>query len=161
MYELINENDPLLREIMPLVTSFDDELADVAKRMIVTMIERRGFGLAAPQVGLALRMFVMNSKGKIISCVNPEIIETDDEVVCEEEGCLSFPDLTLKVTRAEKITGYYVTAEGELITETLEGIDARCFQHELDHLNGITFDKRVSKLVLSMARKKRLKQRGK
>ncbi len=159
MYELVYEKDSLLREEIPLTTSFDDALSGISQRMIATMIEHGGIGLAGPQVHLGLRMFVMRYKSEIIACVNPEIIQSDDSIVAEE-GCLSFPNLTLKVRRANKITGTYLTVEGESVTETFRGIEARCFQHELDHLNGVTFDKRVTKLVLNMAKRKRQKQRG-
>ena len=159
MYNLVDENDPLLRKTLPSITLFDETLVGVAEKMKETRLSHEGLGLAAPQVGLALCMFIMRIQGDIIACVNPDIISSENEIVCEE-SCLSFPNLTLKVKRADRITGSFLTIKGEPVTTIFEGVNARCFQHELDHLNGITFDKKVSKLVLTMAKKKRQKQRS-
>ena len=158
-YGLAIEGESLLHEIMPATTMFDDLLISISQRMIDTMILHEGLGLSASQCHLAIRMFVMQFQEDIISCVNPEIIETEEEIVCFE-GCLSFPGLTLKVKRYNKIIGRYFTVNGEIVTETFEGVESQCFQHELDHLNGITFDQRVSNLVLNIAKRKRQKQRG-
>lgn len=158
-YNLVEEGSPILLETMLTVLEFNSDLGDISERMIDTMIVHEGLGLAAPQCNLGLRMFVMRHQDDIIACVNPTISQSDEPILCSE-GCLSFPGLTLKIRRANKIVGQYFTINGEIVTETFEGVEAQCFQHELDHLDGITFDKRVSNLVLNMAKRKRQKQRG-
>ena len=95
--------------------------------------------------------------------VNPKIIEKGDEEGLINEGCLSFPGLFLKVLRPLNVVVEYVNTNGEKVNEKLEGMMSRVFQHETDHLNGITFDTLVSKLKLDMAMKKlnkRLKHNG-
>jgi peptide deformylase len=84
----------------------------------------------------------------------------DNDKIEGEEGCLSFPNLWLKVARHNKITASYLDSTGKQCIIELEGIDSRCFQHELDHLNGITFTEYVSDLKLKMARKKQRKLNG-
>ena len=84
----------------------------------------------------------------------------DNADVTDEEGCLSFPNLWLKVARSDKITASYLDNTGKQCIIELEGIDSRCFQHEMDHLDGITFTEYVSDLKLQMARKKQRKLNG-
>lgn len=159
-YKLVDQSFILLRVTVPLETRFNGDVAKLSEKMKEIMIENEGIGLAANQIGFPVRMFVMKHQGEVITCVNPSISQLDNPSTLEE-GCLTFPGLVLKIRRANSITASYLTIEGEPVTTTFEGIEARCFQHELDHLDGITFDNRVSRLVLHMAKRKCQKQRGK
>ena len=133
----------------------------VEKEMLETMNAFGGIGLAANQVGLLRRVFVMKLQdGRELGCFNPNILWGDNELTSSEEGCLSFPNLWLKIPRHNKISAMYVDNTGEKRIIELEGLDSRCFQHELDHLDGITFTSHVSDLKLTMARKKQRKLNG-
>lgn len=165
------ENDPILKQTMPIYDfenpseflTEDLGLDSLADSMLVTVKINNGLGLAAPQVGCNLRMFVMKIAGinglddELLICVNPEIEQQSKEVTVDQEGCLSFPDLTLTVTRPANIYVSYYSVEGFVLRRWLTGVSARCFCHELDHLNGITFDTKVAKLSLKMAKDKRKK----
>lgn len=125
------------------------------------MLEEGGVGFAANQMGFLHRVFTMNIGGEPKFYYNPEIVESGEEVVALEEGCLSFPDLYFKVKRPANVTVRYQDRDGEVHTEELTGLASRCFQHELDHLDGVCFTDRVSKLTLDMAQKKRAKNERK
>jgi peptide deformylase len=98
--------------------------------------------------------------GREMGFFNPTILVGDNAGVQDDEGCLSFPNLWLKVPRSDKITAMYLDNTGKRCIIELEGMDSRCFQHELDHLDGITFTEYVSDLKLQMARKKQRKING-
>ena len=141
--------------------SVDDDMDNVVKlaeQMHTLMIQNNGIGLAAPQVNIDKSFFIIGDKTRYKLAVNPKIIETSEEKVLMTEGCLSFPGLFLKVLRPLNCVVEYVNNKGETVNEKLEGMMSRVFQHETDHLNGITFDTLVSKLKLDMAMKKRDKR---
>ena len=146
--------------------SVDDDMDNVVKlaeQMHTLMVQNHGIGLAAPQVGVDKSFFIIGDKTRYKLAVNPKIIETSEEKVLMTEGCLSFPGIFLKVLRPLNVVVEYVNNKGETINEKLDGMMSRVFQHEVDHLNGITFDTLVSKLKLDMAMKKlnkRLKRNG-
>ena len=146
--------------------SVDDDMDNVVKlaeQMHTLMIQNNGIGLAAPQVNIDKSFFIIGDKTRYKLAVNPKIIETSKEQTLMTEGCLSFPGLFLKVLRPLNCVVEYVNNKGETVNEKLEGMMSRVFQHETDHLNGITFDTLVSKLKLDMAvkkRDKRLKHNG-
>ena len=125
------------------------------------MLEEGGLGFAANQMGFLYRIFAMNIGGTTKFYYNPEVIEAGDEVVTFEEGCLSFPNLMLKVKRPKNVVVRYQDRDGEVHNEELTGLASRCFQHELDHLDGICFTDRISKLSLEMAKKKLAKNERK
>ena len=129
--------------------------------MLELMRASNAIGLAGNQVGLLRRVFVMRTTdGREFGCFNPWIMIGDNDLINGKEGCLSFPNLWLKVERHNKITAAYLDNTGKQCIIELEGLDARCFQHELDHLDGITFTEHVSNLKLQMARKKQRKLNG-
>jgi peptide deformylase len=135
--------------------------AVIEREMLALMKTSNAIGLSGNQVGLLRRVFVMKlADGREIGCFNPWIMHGDNDQVDGDEGCLSFPNLWLKVKRNIKITAAYLDNTGKQCIIELEGIDARCFQHELDHLEGITFTEHVSNLKLQMARKKQRKLNG-
>ena len=127
--------------------------------MVRAMIDANGMGLAANQIGITKRFFAIGhntfdtfKKNAIIW--NPLIKKQSEEKVFDVEGCLSFPGIFVKVERPKQIEVQYETTQGETKTARLDGMESKCFQHELDHLEGITFNKRVSKLRWDMAKKK-------
>jgi peptide deformylase len=156
---LLNEFAPILKEeIKPFDASMLDEgIAEVAERLHTTRRLYRAVGLAANQVGIKARMFVMGNDAVEFTCINPEVVSVSDQKIKYSEGCLSFPRLVLKIERPESIRVKYLNEKLEQQEHDLTGVFARCFLHELDHLNGITFTTHVSKLVLAMARKKQAK----
>jgi len=110
----------------------------LAEELTRLMIASRGIGLAAPQCGHSVRLFVMQIDHCHKICFNPEIVEASQTVVDYTEGCLSFPGEQCTINRPDWIDVQYQDSHGNLITERLRGLMARCFQHELDHLDGIT-----------------------
>lgn len=132
--------------------------------MIELMLQNRGIGLSANQVGIEARMFVMQPQllddKRAFALFNPMLLEQGEEEIQGEEGCLSFPDLFLQVKRPKKIKVQYVDKHQNNCIIELTDIDARCFLHELDHLNGVCFTDKVSQLKLSLALKKQRKKNG-
>ena len=158
--QLVSEIDPMLRNKMETF-DFDNNqtnIADLTSEMFEFINDTdSGIGLAAPQVGLDLRLFIMEIENKRYVCVNPEILAYGEEKEINQEGCLSFPNLHIKIKRSSNVTVCYWDENREEQNEELTGLTSRCFQHELDHLNGITFDQRVSKMVFSMSKRRRNK----
>lgn len=115
---------------------------DLANSMIEFMEKNNGMGLAANQIGMKKQLFVMKYNGKVWHCFNPRIVEFGSTLCELNEGCLSFPDQRAKLLRPESITVEYENALGNIVNEELSGMEARCFQHEFDHLHGITMFKR-------------------
>jgi peptide deformylase len=133
-----------LRQVIPEI-SFSNTMANLtlANLLVKFMQQSRAIGLAANQVGYQKRLFVMQVDNKIFHCFNPEIVDFRQDIVNNAEGCLSFPKDILKVDRFSEILVKYANYRGEYSTEELSGLAARCFQHELDHLNGITMHQRI------------------
>jgi peptide deformylase len=162
MMNLILETDPILtQEAEHWDFKNHVNAAVIEREMLDLMKASNAIGLAGNQVGLLRKVFVMRTAdGREFGCFNPWIMFGDNDKIDGEEGCLSFPNLWLKVARHNKITASYLDNTGKPCIIELEGIDARCFQHELDHLNGVTFTEYVSDLKLKMARKKQRKLNG-
>jgi peptide deformylase len=120
-----------------------------------TMIANKGVGLAAPQLGIMTRVFVIGNpdeKDSVIGVFNPLIVDYDEKTVIYEEGCLSYPGLFVKVKRPRSIRTRYRGWDGQAGTTRYEGYTARIFLHEYDHLNGVTYNKRASYYHLEQAR---------
>jgi peptide deformylase len=115
---------------------------DLVTRMLRTMHQHQGIGLAANQVGERIRVFVMCVEGQTRACFNPEIVQDYNDLTDYDEGCLSFPGESCIIKRPNTIDVRYYNVGGIEIQETLTGLASRCFQHELDHLNGITMQDR-------------------
>lgn len=135
----------------------DGDPTELVKELFAALVEYGGVGLAAPQCGIMKNIFVMGNFQKMTACINPLVVNVQGESVVDVEGCLSFPGLWLKVKRPAKVTVQYQNIEGETVQEDLDGLAARVFLHEWDHLYGITFDSRVGNLSLKMAMDKRKK----
>lgn len=161
--KLVKSPDPWLEKKVKL---FDFETLDaetIANEMIQIMQQEGGIGLSANQVALDAQIFVMRPyfvNDKIpFALINPEIVAVTESVDTMPEGCLSHPDLFLQVKRPTGLVAKYLDINAKEHIIELYDIDARCFLHEYDHLQGIEFTDRVSKLKLDMARKKQLKRR--
>jgi peptide deformylase len=143
VYEILRYPDPILLKVAEPVTDFGPRLAQVIEEMFFTMYHARGVGLAAPQVGISRRMYVVNcGEGQPpeseIALINPEIVSVEGEQY-SDEGCLSFPGLYAKKLRPAKVTMKAQDVTGKWFEVTGEGLLARAFVHELDHLDGKVF----------------------
>lgn len=144
------ENNAILRTKCVPVAKFDKDLKKLVKNMKETMLKAGGLGLAAPQVGVSTRIFVLilDYKGeseRVIEMVNPVILSHSDEVEVDEEGCLSLPGLYGKVERFSNVVVEFSDVSGTRQVLELFGLDAREVQHENDHLDGKLFVDRVKK----------------
>jgi peptide deformylase len=137
--------DPILREVSRPVAGFDEALARLAGDMIETMYDAPGVGLAAPQVGVSLRLIVFDDNGgegaRILA--NPEISDLEDEEI-REEGCLSVRGPFSELARAHRLKARGFGPDGQPIEFVAEGLLARILQHECDHLDGTLFIDRLS-----------------
>ena len=136
--------DPRLLKQSVKIKKIDTEVKTIAEDLVDTMYSAEGVGLAAPQIGINKRIFVMDcndgqEKREYVIVINPEVISSSVELKTYKEGCLSIPEITEEVVRPEKVQVNYEDLSGKLKTEKLDGLWATCFQHELDHLNGKLF----------------------
>jgi peptide deformylase len=115
----------------------------LATQMFLLMKKNNGIGLAAPQIGVSRRLFVMEIDQIQRACFNPEITDSSADLTEYIEGCLSFPQDECKIKRPSAVSVRYQNVQGTWIEEQLQGLEARCFQHELDHLDGITMHDRA------------------
>lgn len=137
---------------------------ELEKAMIDFMVKHKGIGLAANQIGITKRVFTMGSNNIEgfpfpFAAFNPKIVSAGVEEELSEEGCLSYPDLWLKVKRPANIVVEYQDSDSNTHTVEMSGLIARCFQHELDHLNGVCFVDKVSPMRLQLAMKKLRKRK--
>lgn len=134
--------DPILRSRAIEVVTFDKELRTLVKDLTDTMLEAPGAGLAAPQIGVGLRVFTWNVDGEVGHLVNPSL-DLSEELQDGPEGCLSLPDMTYDCTRARHVVATGFNMHGEPVS--IEGSDylARALQHETDHLDGVLFIDRL------------------
>ncbi|MBI2460054.1 MAG: peptide deformylase [Candidatus Rokubacteria bacterium] len=151
--------DPILRRRAAPVAEITPEVQRLIDDMVETMYDALGIGLAATQVGVALRVLVVDAGGGAVrTYINPEIVERHGEVV-GEEGCLSLPGIFADVARAERVVVEARDREGRPVRERAEGLLARVFQHEIDHLDGILFIDRLDKVSRDRI-KRRIKKEG-
>ena len=141
-YSIRVVGDPVLRQRAAEVTTIDGRLAKLADDMIATMYDAPGVGLAAPQVGVEKRLFVYDVGDGPHTLVNPEIVEGDGEFTYQE-GCLSVPGLSWEIVRAKQVHLTGVDLDGNDVSIEADELLARCFQHELDHLDGILLLERL------------------
>lgn len=157
-YELVSETNPILYKVMPMFNfNSDIDIVPVIKRMKETVILHRALGLAAPQVGLEYNLFIMGAEKEFFPCINPTYELINSDIVHMTEFCLSFPFLELNISRPESIKVTYQDETGKEITRIFSGISARTFQHESQHLLGITFQKMARPIALKNGLKKREK----
>jgi peptide deformylase len=166
IYPILKYPDPVLARKADPVTVFDKELQKLTDDMFQSMYAAEGIGLAAPQIGLSKRLFIVDtSLGKNqderLVLINPEIIDREGKQV-EEEGCLSLPDIRDKVSRAFRVRMRAQDVKGKWFEIDGEELLARAFQHENDHLDGILFIDRISRLKrdLTLRRIRKLQKNG-
>lgn len=155
---VVKYGDPVLQKEGEEITSIDGQLAKFISNMFETMYDAKGVGLAAPQVALSKKLFVMDvSAGKEtkerIICINPQIVDTKGKVV-NEEGCLSFPGIYFEVERPEIVTVQAIDLNGKEFTFEVDGLAARCVLHEKDHIDGKVFIEYLSPLKRELIKKK-------
>ena len=166
IYPIVKYGDPILEKPGAAVKKFDAELEELAEDMFASMYAAQGVGLAAPQIGLGLRLAVVdvtggkNPEAKIV-LANPEVIHAEGEVR-EEEGCLSIPGFRGYVMRPQFVTIKAQNAKGETFEIRGENLLARAFCHEIDHLNGILFLQHLSMLKRDLIKRKikKLRKQG-
>lgn len=165
LLEIKNCLDPVLRKMCLPIENIDGELVTLAENMVETTLAAPGVGLAANQIGLPWRMFVVNlgvetEKENLVSVINPEITAMEGSEP-GEEGCLSIPDVLAEVNRATQIEIKGYDLDGNEVCYEAEGYLARAFQHEMDHLNGILFWDNIGKMkrdILKRKFKKKIKE---
>lgn len=148
----------LLAQVGKPVTKFDEELENLCADMFETMYDAEGVGLAAPQIGLNLRLFVMDCDGIKLIAANPEIVETSGEQ-SGQEGCLSVGKVPAVVARPMKAKLKAQNAKGEWFEREAEALAARCFMHETDHCDGKLFIDHLPKMRRDMVVKKFQKEK--
>ena len=163
IYKIIENGNPVLK--VPLTgVSEDCNREELKSDLIETMKEHGGIGLSANQVGVMERVFIFYEDFKTrnaIACFNPKIIEVSDESTWDKEGCLTWPGLWLNKKRPVWCEVEFEDENGELKKEKYSNLEARVFQHDYEHMEGLDFTSGVSKLKLDMAIKRRNKQRKK
>lgn len=152
---LVDRYDNILKQEIPVFDFKNPPVnpVELYQELAENMIEYHGIGLSANQIGLPYRAFVMRAE-EIIGVFNPKIVDFSEETVILEEGCVSFPGLFVPIKRPKKIRARYTLPNGEVVTKQFDGITARCFQHELDHLNGVVYTGRANRFHLEKAKKK-------
>jgi peptide deformylase len=136
--------DATLRRPAEPVVAIDDEIRAICAQMVEAMLRANGAGLAAPQIGISKRIIILDVDGAFHILINPELVETSDEVAEVVEGCLSVPGVDAPVERAVRAVVEGTTLDGETVRIEGEGLLARAIQHEMDHLNGNLFLDRLS-----------------
>ena len=153
---LVTPSDPILHtKVEPLKFPLNRDEIDidqVIQDMFETMYNFKGIGLSANQVGLPYRMFVMGTPDIEMVFLNPRIVSVDGEEVVAEEGCLSYPGMFIKVKRPSEVVIRSTNTSGETKTQTYTGMTARVVLHEMDHLDGINYQKRATRFHLEQAR---------
>ena len=177
--EILEVPDPRLKIVSKRVEAFDDELKTLAADMLETMYAAPGIGLAAIQVGVPLRLLVIDlqepdpdAEPEVCTAhggephthqpvkrtprvfINPELLEPSEELSIYNEGCLSVPEIYAEVERPARIRARWQDIDGKVHEEAMDGLMATCLQHEMDHLEGILFIDRISRLKRQMAIKK-------
>ena len=147
-FAILEYPDKRLRQVAPPITHFDEALRHTVAQLFDQMYADDGVGLAATQVGLPLRLFVMDcsqDKSRPVCMINPEIIEASNPQI-SEEGCLSFPKVYTQIHRPAHVIVRYQDEWGEVKTYTADDLEAHCIHHERDHLDGILFIDHLSVL---------------
>ena len=158
VHPIIKLGDPVLEKVAAPITVFDAELRKLVEEMFESMYAAQGVGLAAPQIGVGKNLAVIDTtfkedpEAKLV-LVNPEIVHTEGKQV-GSEGCLSLPEFREKVTRPSRVTVRAQDLEGKFFERTGEGLLARAFMHETDHLNGKLFIHHISALKRDLIKRK-------
>ena len=157
--QILTVPNPVLKQVSRSVEIVTDETRALMDDMLETMYDAPGIGLAAIQIGVPLRIIVMDlteaeAEPEPKYFINPEILDDVEELRLWEEGCLSVPDFYEEVERPERVKLRYLNYDGEEVTEWAKGMYSTCIQHEMDHLNGVLFIDHLSRLKRQRAIKK-------
>jgi peptide deformylase len=153
--QIVKYGDPVLREVSRPVEKIDQRIKDLVLDMTDTLKQANGLGLAAVQIGVLLRVFIidlaaLDPTASLKVYINPEILETSDEEIEMEEGCLSFPGIYQKIFRPTRVRIRAMNMQGKTFEETLEGYPARAVLHEYDHIEGKLFIDYLSPMAKTM-----------
>jgi peptide deformylase len=153
---LYGENHPMLSVTIPEYkeTLPNPTMTNLVARLKMTMKLYNGVGLSANQCGIMQRVFVIGTEHFQIACINPKVIAQSEEISKDNEGCLSFPAMFLKVERPSWVDVEFYDETGALKQIRMEGLTARCYLHELDHMNGVKFIDHAGPLAIQMARQR-------
>jgi peptide deformylase len=158
-FPLYDENYRMLESEIPLYKGQlpNFQMNNIVQRLKMTMKKYSGIGLSANQCGVYERVFVIGTEEFQLVCINPEVVNVSDEIEKDNEGCLSYPGLFLKIPRPRSIKAKFLNENGEQQEMWLDGLTARCYLHELDHMNGVKFTNKVGPVSLSQGRRKQEK----
>ncbi|HEX8475723.1 MAG TPA: peptide deformylase [Pyrinomonadaceae bacterium] len=156
--KIVEYPSKVLAQVGEAVEEFDEKLSKLAEDMFETMYKDEGVGLAAPQVGLSLRFFVMDCEGLKLVAANPEIVEEEGEQG-GEEGCLSVGKIHSPLKRAARVRLRAQDLQGQFFEREATGLAARCFRHETDHCDGLLFLDRLTPLKRNMVKKRFMKMK--
>jgi peptide deformylase len=156
---LYGEDLSLLDDEIPEYTDSlpNPMMSELINRLKVTMKLYGGLGLSANQCGVYERVFVIGYGDESFACINPKVINSSTEIIRDKEGCLSYPGIFMSVPRSKWVDVEFTTESGEVKQMHFEGITARCFLHELDHMNGIKYTKHVGPVAIRLAKQKAAK----
>jgi len=156
---LYGEDFPMLESEIPLydMPLPNESMSTLVKRLIMTMKLYGGIGLSANQCGVFERVFVIGTDQFQLVCINPILVSVSDEISKDKEGCLSYPAFYVTIDRPKSIQVEFMNVNGVPQILQLDGLTARCFLHELDHMNGIKLTDKVGPIAINMARKKQSK----
>ena len=157
--QVFDDKLPMLSEMIPEYVGVlpNNDMTLLVKRMKMTMKLYSGLGLSANQCAVKQRVFVIGTDQFQMACINPKVIEVSEELVKDTEGCLSFPAFFLNFPRPKWVEVEYTNELGERKQTRLEGLTARCFLHELEHLNGVKFTSYVGAASILQAVRKQQK----
>ena len=150
--QLVRETSPILKTVMEEFDFANPPVdpVELAEKLVAEMVRLRGIGLSANQVGLPYRVFVMNTT-PAVACFNPLLVDAGDELALLDEGCLSYPGLSVRIKRPKNIKVRFTLPNGDVQTQKFTGITARVFLHEMDHMNGMDFISRAGPMAKQQA----------
>jgi peptide deformylase len=151
-YHMLDDEIPEYDDPLP-----NPQMTQLVQRLKITMKKFGGLGLSANQCGVYERVFILGYGDESFACINPKVIEQSEELDKSKEGCLSYPGMFLTVSRPKWIVAEFVNENGQVQQMRFEGITARCFLHELDHMNGVRFVQHAGPVAIRLARQKQQK----
>lgn len=151
-FHMLSQVMPEYKDVLP-----NPVMTKLIERLKITMKKFGGLGLSANQCGVYERVFVIGYNDEVFACINPKVIESSTEMIKEKEGCLSYAGMYLSISRPKWIVVQFLNEKGESVQTKLEGLTARCFLHELDHMNGIRYTEHVGPVSLQLAKQKQQK----
>jgi peptide deformylase len=151
-FRMLDDEIPEYTETLP-----NRQMSELVARLKMTMKLYGGLGLSANQCGVYERVFIIGYGDESFACINPKVIKCSEEIEKGKEGCLSYPGMYLTIPRYKWVDVEFTTEKGEVKQMHFEGITARCFLHELDHMNGIRYTNHVGPVAIRMAKQKAVK----